>query len=166
MFGRDSFHLEHLKTGFDGAIGREARDQATSKARCLGAFEAAKEDYEGGHLLGTRTLLRAEISEDVLEEAESLLDAGYKDPACVVVGVALETAIRDLCERGDLPVGKLDRMNADLAKAEVYNKGMQKQVTTWAHWRNKAAHGEWDEYSADDVSDMLKGVRRFVAERL
>jgi hypothetical protein len=57
-------------------------------------------------------------------------------------------------------------MNVALAGIGVYNKGMQKQVTAWAHWRNKAAHGEWNEYSEADVKDMLAGVGRFMAEYL
>lgn len=57
-------------------------------------------------------------------------------------------------------------MNIELGKKGVYNMGMQKQITTWAHWRNKAAHGEWHEYKDADVEDMIKGITRFVAEYL
>lgn len=43
---------------------------------------------------------------------------------------------------------------------------MQKQVTTWAHWRNKAAHGEYGEYKEADVKSMIDGVQRFIADYL
>jgi hypothetical protein len=57
---------------------------------------------------------------------------------------------------------KLDTMNADLAKQSVYNKLTQKRITALADIRNKAAHGEWDEFTKADVEDMLRGVRQFM----
>jgi len=55
-------------------------------------------------------------------------------------------------------------LNAHLAKAEVYSKLVQKQVTTWAHIRNKAAHGEYGEYNAEQVRTMLLFVQGFAGE--
>ena len=57
-------------------------------------------------------------------------------------------------------------MNAGLAKADLYNKSMQKQITAWAGRGNDAAHGKWDAYTDEDVKDMVVGVRRFIAEHL
>lgn len=101
-----------------------------------------------------------------MEQAEELLKSGYKDPACFIAGVTLETALKDLCTRKSIPHGKLDKMNADLAKAGAYNIAKQKQITAWADLRNNAAHGKWDQYSAADVDDMIKGVNRFIADYL
>ena len=113
-----------------------------------------------------RDLLRAQVGDDVLEQAEDLLSYGYKDPACILTRVSLELALKDLCDREVIAHGKVDKMNADLAKVEVYNKTMQKQITAWAGKGNDAAHGDWDLYTKDDVEDMIKGVRRFIAEYL
>ena len=106
------------------------------------------------------------MGDDVLEQAEDLLSYGYKDPACILTRVSLELALKDLCDREVIAHGKVDKMNADLAKVEVYNKTMQKQITAWAGKGNDAAHGDWDLYTKDDVEDMIKGVRRFIAEYL
>lgn len=57
-------------------------------------------------------------------------------------------------------------MNVDLCKAGLYNVTKQKQITAWAGLRNDAAHGDWDKYTSDDVQDMIKGVRRFMADFL
>lgn len=84
----------------------------------------------------------------------------------MLAGVALEIALKELSTRNGISHGKLDAMNVELCKKTVYNMGMQKQITTWAHWRNKAAHGEWHEYEDSDVDDMIKGVTRFVADYL
>lgn len=57
-------------------------------------------------------------------------------------------------------------MNADLAKAGVYGKLLQKRITALANIRNSAAHGHPGEFSADDVRDMIRDVERFVRENL
>jgi len=134
--------------------------------KCRGVFLAAKEDYESGYLFTIRGLIKAEDTTAILDQAEDLLKANYKDPACILAGVSLEITLKELCSRNNIPSGKLDAMNVELCKKEIYNMGTQKQITAWAHWRNKAAHGEWDEYTANDVSDMLKGVLRFTSEYL
>jgi HEPN domain-containing protein len=164
VFGRESPHHQHLSDAYQTFKHIGLYNSSIGSAR--GALQAAADDYNGGYLFRTRTLLRAELSEDVLEQAEELLSHGYKDPACVLAGVTLEVALKDLCEREDIERGKLDKMNADLTAREVYNKGMQKQITAWAHRRNKAAHGEWHEYNESDVREMISGVRRFVSEYL
>ena len=125
---------------------------------------AAKEDYEGGYLFNLRGLVKAEVLDDALEQARELLGSGYKDPACVLVGVALEVAVKELIERNGIGLSKLDKMNVDLCKLGIYNVAKQKQITAWADLRNKAAHGEWSEYSQADVEDMRGGVERFIAD--
>jgi len=133
---------------------------------CRGIFLAAKEDYESGYLFTIRGLIKSEDSTDILEQAFLLIQAGFKDPACVLAGVALEITLKELCLRNNITQGKLETMNVELCKQSIFNTGMQKQITAWAHWRNKAAHGEWGEYKETDVEDMIRGVTRFVAEYL
>jgi flagellar biosynthesis chaperone FliJ len=60
----------------------------------------------------------------------------------------------------------IDPLNAELAKKNVYSKLVQKQVTSWAHIRNKAAHGEYDEYSKEQVQMMLLFVQGFAGQHL
>jgi hypothetical protein len=61
-------------------------------------------------------------------------------------------------------MGKMDKMNADLARAGVYNVLVQKRITTLADLRNKAAHGDTASYSSADVAEMIPQVRRLVEE--
>ncbi|WP_212566861.1 hypothetical protein, partial [Aromatoleum tolulyticum] len=66
-----------------------------------------------------------------------------------------------------LPSGKpmtIDPLNTELARQEVYSKLTQKQITSWAHIRNKAAHGEFAEYNKEQVQMMLLFVQGFAAE--
>jgi len=129
-------------------------------------FLAAREDYEGGYLRSTRSLIQAEVFDSELEQAQALLDAGYKSPSAVVTGVVLETSLRELCDRHNVPYSKLDKMNADLAKEGVFNKLQQKRITAMADIRNSAAHGKPNEFNEADVSDMIRDITRFVSEHL
>jgi hypothetical protein len=134
--------------------------------RLKAVFLAAREDYEGGYLRTTRSLVQAELFDSELEQARELLEAGYKSPAAIVAGVVLETSLKELCDRANLAHAKLDRMNADLAKAGTYNALLQKRITALAGVRNSAAHGKPEEFSDQDVHDMIRDVERFVAEHL
>ena len=129
-------------------------------------FLAAKEDYEGGYLNSIRNLIQAEVFGSELEQAKELLSAGYAPAAAVIAGVVLETTLRQLCTDKGLPVGKLDRMNSELAKEGTYNLLVQKRITALADIRNNAAHGHPDQFKASDVSDMISYIENFVSEQL
>lgn len=128
-------------------------------------MKGAKDDYEHGYLFETRRLIEAEVFDDFLEQAEHLHTRGYHGPAAVIAGSVLEDGLRKLCQRRNLPVDakpKFDTMNADLAKDGAYDKLVQKRITLLADIRNKAAHGQWTQFTDDDVADMLNNVRSFM----
>jgi hypothetical protein len=139
--------------------------------RLKAVFLAAKEDYEGGYLKSVRSLVHAELFDEELEQARELLASGYTVAAAVVARVVLETTLRTLCVNNGIPVRtpdgksvKLDKMNADLSKAGVYNVLVQKQVTWLADIGNKAAHGDVGGFKDADVGDMIAQVERFVRD--
>jgi hypothetical protein len=134
--------------------------------RIRAVFLAAKEDFEGGYLRSTKTLVQAEVFDSELEQARALFDGGYTTAAAVIAGVVLETTLRELCDRNGISHGKMDKMNADLAKAGVYNSLVQKRNTALAGLRNSAAHGKPEEFTTADVDSMIRDVERFVAEHL
>lgn len=139
----------------------------------FGVAKAIQHDLTHGLLVDFRSLVQADVFADFLEMGEYLLNEGYKDAAAVIIGSVLEDGLRKLSERASLPVvansGKpltIDPLNAQLAKAEVYSKFVQKQITTWAHIRNKAAHAEFSEYTSEQVKMMLLFVQSFASEYL
>ncbi len=107
-------------------------------------------------------------------DLDFLLSEGHKDAAAVMCGSELEKHLRKLCVSNGidvfLPVGSVGepqpkraaRLNAELASINVYGKLDQKNITSWLDLRNKAAHGDYHEYNADQVSLMIQGVREFV----
>lgn len=134
--------------------------------RVKAVFMAAKEDFEGGYLISIRNLVQAEVAESELEQARELLQSGYVSAAAVVAGVVLENALRSLCDRLSIPHAKLDKMNADLAKAGQYNTLVQKRVTALAAIRNSAAHGKTNEFQKADVDSMISDVERIFLDAL
>lgn len=139
----------------------------------LGILHAVKNEILGGWLFTVKGLVSAEIFSDFLDMATYLLHENYKDPAAVVTGSVLEEHLRQLCNKNNIPIAllqgekmlpkKADRMNGDLSSANVYNKLDQKNVTAWLDLRNKAAHGQYTEYSKEQVVLMLSGVTDFIA---
>ncbi|MDD5703514.1 MAG: hypothetical protein PHU23_15875 [Dehalococcoidales bacterium] len=150
----DGYHPEHVESGIE--IIRSIRDEIA-----------------GGWLINVKGLITAEVFSDFFEMAEHLLSNGYKDAAAVLIGSTLEEHLRQLCIRnsieaivkinGDDVAKKADTLNAELAKANIYNKLDQKNVTAWLDLRNKAAHGKYDEYNREQVEIMLRGVSEFCA---
>jgi len=137
-----------------------------------GIVDALLADLDAGYLQSVEELIHGELFSDLLEMSTHLLEEGYKDPSAVVTGSALEAHLRQLCQRHSINIEviiggksrskKADQMNADLKKANVYSKLDQKNVTAWLDLRNKAAHGHYAEYTADQVKLMTDGVRDFI----
>jgi len=105
--------------------------------------------------------------------AEYLLTEGFKDPAAVMAGSVLEEHLRQLCIKNSIPIEsikdgkpipkKADLINSQLASANIYNKLDQKSITSWLDLRNKAAHGQYSEYTKEQVVFMLQGITNFIS---
>jgi hypothetical protein len=126
---------------------------------------AAQEDYEGGYLNELRLLVQSEVFDNELEQACELLASGYTMAAAVVAGVVLETGLRQMSEDKGLEIASIDKMNANLAKAGIYNRLVQKQITALADIRNSAAHGHAAKFTDADVKTMIQEVQRILANR-
>jgi hypothetical protein len=164
--GESSDHYQELK--------RLAEGESTSVNSyylkdCLGVLQAAQKDYEGGYLFDLRALVAAELIGDFIDQAEALVTEGYHVPAASLSGAILEDTLRKMCEANGVPIPertKIDKLNADLAKAEAYNKLIQKRITALADIRNNADHGRFDEFTKADIEDMVSWVRKFAADNL
>jgi hypothetical protein len=138
----------------------------------LGILRAIKDEINGGWFFTTKGLVSAELFSDFLDMAEYLLSEGYKDAAAVIIGSVLEEQLRQLCQKNSLPIevdknGKMiklkaDALNSSLCSTNVYNKLDQKSVTAWLDLRNKAAHGLYNEYTLDQVRQLIEGVINFI----
>jgi uncharacterized protein (UPF0332 family) len=166
VFGIESVHYKKFNQEFSlfsqGQVNLHKHINGMS-----GILTAAKDDYENGYLFNTRILIEAEVFDEFLEQAEELFRKNYYQAAAVIAGCVLEDGLRKLCARNSIspsPKATIEPMNVELAKAGIYNKLIQKKITALADLRNKAAHGEWTEFTEKDVENMIRDVRSFMED--
>jgi hypothetical protein len=139
---------------------------------CLGVLRAARDDIESGWLGHRDLLVTADAFESLVEQADYLLEQGYKDPAAMLAGAVLESTLRKMCEVRSIPTDKQDKigiLNDKLAKHHkppVYSSAYHKQIIAWADLRNNADHGHFGQYDHQQVAAMIGGVREFAARHL
>jgi hypothetical protein len=80
--------------------------------------------------------------------------------------VALQVTLKELADQRGIPHDRLEKMNAALGRAGVYNIAKQKQITAWAEIGTKATQGHPDDYDERDARVMLDGVAQLVADLL
>lgn len=143
---------------------------ARISATLVGILTTIKEAINSGYLESVSDIIHGSVFADFLEMAQHLLDHGYKDAAAVIAGSSLEAHLRHLCSKHgvdpDTPDGKpkkADRINADLTKANTYEKSQQKHITAWLGLRNDAAHGDYGKYTDVMVGNLISSIRHFVS---
>ncbi|WP_284079302.1 DUF4145 domain-containing protein [Herbaspirillum aquaticum] len=158
--GKDSVHFQEFERAESPFIGETYLNIFN---RLKSVFFAAKDDYEGGFLVSVRVLVEAELFDSELDQARHLLTSGYVAAAAVTTRVVLETALRQLCQRNGIALNSVERMNADLVKAAIYNSLQQKRITYLAGIGNSAAHGDLQSYKKEDVQNMIQETEQLIA---
>ena len=170
-FLKNTFGTEHpYYMEFNKKV-NDASPYLTEEGR--GILKAVKNEIDGGWAFTVKGLISAEIFSNFLEMAEYLLTEGFKDPAAVMAGSVLEEHLRQLCIKNSIPIEsikdgkpipkKADLINSQLASANIFNKLDQKSITSWLDLRNKAAHGQYSEYTKEQVVFMLQGITNFIS---
>jgi hypothetical protein len=140
-------------------------------------LKALKADFEKGFLGNLMMEVESEFTADYMGQAVSLLKEGQSGkfdhvPAAVLSGAVLEKSLRTLCDVQQPPISiikpngerkTLDPLITDLKKTGIYNETKAKQLRAWAAIRNHAAHGEFDQFNREDVEDMIRGIKKFLA---
>lgn len=151
-----------------------ANDPASKKFG-LSFIKAILQDFRQGFLDDIEHQIDAELNADFLFQAESLIEKGVSGkshiPAAVIAGAVLEHGLRSICRslepsEPDEANGKRLMLSAlidALKKRGVYNELTAKQLRSFADIRNAAAHGNFDEFTSDQVKNMIAGVGSFLA---
>jgi hypothetical protein len=141
--------------------------------RVLGEIEAALDDLENGFLINQEFLVAADVFDSVLAQAKHLLDAKYKDPAAVLGRVVMEDSLKRLARANGFSTldnngknKKASVINDELKTANLYNQPQWRQLQAWFDIGNDAAHGNFSNFSDDDVKRMLEGIEAFLASYL
>ena len=146
-----------------------------SKKWGVSFLKAILQDFEQGFLDNLEHRIDAELNADFLTQAESLIEHGRSEkahiPAAVISGAVLEHGLRSICQALDPPEpievnGKrlmLSALIETLKKREIYNELTAKQLRSFADIRNAAAHGNFGEFTPDQVKGMVNGIVSFLA---
>jgi hypothetical protein len=134
----------------------------------LELVKAIYRDLTQGRLTSLRSMIEAEMFSDFADIAERVLESGSYGPAAALMVGVLERGLRDIAAAHDVsaPGADLPGLNARIAQAGIYTKLRQKEVQYWIDIRNKAAHGEFNEFTHNDVRKMLDGVRDLLETHL
>jgi len=147
--------------------------------KILGVTQALKSDYESGMFDAFFQRVEANITSDYLEQAEELFNQGTaRNPldhvaGAVLTGAILEDAVRRICSRQSPPIdtkklnGENKALNAlidEIYKVGLINGMKADQLRGWAKIRNSAAHGQFTEFTREDVAQMITGVKNFLAD--
>ncbi len=158
--------------------GPEFRTHAQRLTAARGAFTAAKQIVDSDRVEALIDLARATTEMELLDQAVSFLDAQLAAAAAVVTGGALETHLRRLVERYQLPWQKHGQPGISSYKmaitayrktspnALLYAAASDDLISGWAKIRNDAAHRpiEFPQmHSAAAVRQMIEGVRLLLA---
>jgi hypothetical protein len=156
----------------------ESKREPIEKA--LAELVGVRESFERGFLDDLVVKIESEIAADYMGQAENLLRTGLHGkydhvPAAVLAGAVLERALRMLCQQQEPPIAgetaagnpkTMNLLTEDLKKAGLYNELKAKQLRAWAGIRNHAAHGEFDQFKATDVEQMIQGINSFLGDYL
>ena len=151
-------------------LAKNPQNSGSQLVYLIGVVSSLRADLADDYLETVEQLIHGELFADFLELAAHLRESGYKDPAAVIAGTALESHLKQLAKRHAIPLEnsngktkKADLLNSELVKAQAYSALDQKSITAWLDLRNKAAHGEYETYSKEQVSLLIDAVRNFIA---
>ena len=132
-------------------------------------LKSLKHDYSNNFLNSFNEMIDADIFTDILEQAEYLLSQGYFRASAVVAGVALESHLRKLAEKNQIPIKNEERkyvnadsLNGNLLKSQIIDKTMNKSITSWLGLRNDAAHPDPTQIDEGMIKLMIDGIKVFI----
>lgn len=166
VFGEDSIQYQNLVEvmGYSNYI--QHVNSLTEIVSITGVLQGCLGALEGGYVKGQEFLIAAEIFDSILEQATELNDKGYKDPAAVLARVALEDTLKRMARaEGIEDDQKTSAVNTDLWKSGIYPKAQWRQIQAWLDIGNDAAHGNFGNYSQEQVTNLINGVEAFIANQ-
>lgn len=167
--GQDSMYINSFENGLEWS--------SQELLVCVGCLKAVKQGFEKGFFVNLSLKIEAEIASDYMKQTIQLLKEGSSSqynyvPAAVLSGAVLEKALKSICDQQIPPISKVQNNGKiktlyplidDLKKAGVFEAPKAQELKAWADIRNKAAHGEFDQFELSDVKLMIKGIENFLA---
>ena len=163
VFGENSSQFLHYsKFAYDGK--RNHLQRIGDIIPIIGTLRGALDDLEKGFLAKQEFLISAALFDDLISQAIHLCHNGYKDPVAVLARVVLEDALRRIARESSIDdTTRASVINDELKKAGRYNQLQWRKVQAWLDVGNAAAHGKFDQYSSENVQDLLSNIESFLA---
>jgi hypothetical protein len=128
--------------------------------------------YQGSGMAAVKPFevrFRIEAVTDIIEQVQQLLKDQTVHPAAPIVlaGASLEEFLRSMqLDSGEPLVGKpgISAYADALRNAELTSRGEFKDITAWAHLRNEAAHGHFDDLNRERALLMVEGINLFISK--
>lgn len=153
---------------------RIALKQKTTAAQFLavaGVLQAFHLDLSQGHLINIRHEVEAVVVSEILTQAKKLLRTkGIHPAAAVIVACAgVEEFLRNWCEEKGINIPEkqrsISRFALELRKHGHIDLPIERRISSWADYRNDAAHGKkWEKISQEIANRVLREIEEFVIE--
>lgn len=140
----------------------------------LGVLQSAREEYKKGLAIDYHLSVASAVFGDLLSQADYLLQKGYLRASAVLLGAALEEALKARAKAVQVEVSDRATITPLLHKLKAPDVGVlseiqSKNLEAIAKVRNDAAHGGKFEYKHDDIESALSVVQitigRILGER-
>lgn len=163
--------LEQVNGGYEHSLSLKIRSAFST---AYNMTWAALEDYRNGYIQEITRAVEMKTVEDILDQANQLVEAGHLAASAVLAGGALETHLRAVVEHAGLVIkgpGSINaydtaiRDKANRGKVPKYDKQAGKDAAALGGMRNEAAHNPSDfekKYSTESVKNMVGSVRLFI----
>lgn len=165
VVGPKSVYMENL---------RNAHKQKSSVSQFLavaGVLQAFHLDLSQGHLVNIRHEVEAVVVSEILSQASKLAKTkGVHPAAAVIVACAgVEEFLRNWCEAKGINTPEKQRsigkFAAELRAAGHIALPVERRISSWADYRNDAAHGaKWATITPEVANRLIREVEEFILE--
>jgi hypothetical protein len=152
----------------EGAITDFSQRILEQRLRELASIVHSIPSYLESHLYDMELSIAQVYMNDELNEALALIKARHVRAAGAVAGVILERHLKLLCDRHKPPIQYLrnagiSKLNDLLKNNNYYDQTQWRKVQWMGDVRNSCDHSTKDEPRPEDVSDLIKEVKKFIA---
>lgn len=165
VVGAKSVYLENL---------RNAHKQKTAAAQfyaVAGVLQAFHLDLAKGHLVNIRHEIEAVVVSEILTQAAKLARTkGVHPAASVIVACAgVEEFLRNWCEEKGIAIPEkqrsISKFAVELRAAGHVALPVERRISSWADYRNDAAHGaNWEKITQEIANRIIREIEEFILE--
>lgn len=170
LFDRLSISTNRFVIEFE-SWAKRAPGHEINLGAALGVLKSAREEYQRGFAIDYHLSVASAVFGDLLSQAEYLLSKGYLRASAVLIGAALEEALKSRAKAIPIEVAEKHTIVPLLHKLKAPNVGVitevqSKNLEAVAKVRNDAAHGGSFEYHEKDIHRALAEVQAILGRIL